>query len=113
MCWFDNDVCYVRFVVSSIDFDPSEHFQCCQNNAVDYIQDISMVALCFRLQSCKQFQMTLHGTRKGYMLSISSLVSCRYLSHPWRYNWQKRMLVMCISRTSGYHTLQTEAPPVL
>ena len=56
MCWFDNDVCYVRFVVSSIDFDPSEHFQCCQNNAVDYIQDISMVALCFRLQSCKQFQ---------------------------------------------------------
>ena len=43
------------------------------------------------------------------MPSISSVINVRYLSLPWRYRWQKKMLDMCISLTSGYLTLQTEA----
>ena len=43
----------------------------------------------------------------------SSLRSSRNLSLPWRYHWHKKMLVMCISLTSGYLTWQTEAVCVL
>ena len=42
------------------------------------------------------------------MASISNLISPGNLSLPWRYRWEKTMLVMCISLTSGYPTMQTE-----
>ena len=93
-------ICYVRFIVSSINFHPSYHSLCCQSSAmegcVDHVHEASTVVLCFRLQSCRE----CHGYRER-MPSISSLISSKNLSPPWRYRWQKKLLVMCISLTSG------------
>ena len=49
------------------------------------------------------------GNEIERMLSIGSLISCWHFSQPWRHPLKNRILVMCISLTSGYLTLQTKA----
>ena len=88
---------YVKFIVSSIGFHPSCHSLHCQNSAmedcVDHVRESSTVVL---LASGCSYAENDTGYRER-MPSSSSVINSRNLSLPWRYRWQKKMFVMCIS----------------
>ena len=86
--------------MSSIDIHPTYHSLYCQSSAMEGCVDQYMKLLQWFYASGYSHAENATGYRER-MPSISSLEN---ISPPWRYRWQKKLLVMCISPTSGHLT---------
>lgn len=103
-------VCCCFHAMFKVSFIHHKYFLCCVKCFVDQSMYKKRLPLCFRLWPCREWLLY-----KERMLSFSSLISCRNLSHPWRYLTQtKCSLCTFLLLLHGYLTLnykqQQKAP---